>query len=322
MENDLISVIVPVYNVEKYLVKCIETILQQTYRNYELILVDDGSTDNSGKICDKYLNEKKVRVIHKENGGLSDARNAGIDIALGKYITFIDSDDFVEDTYLEYLYYLLKKYNTQVSICAYTILTENGKKINYGKNYDEKLMNKEETFERMLKEEGFSVSAWAKLYDISLFKDVRYPKGKLCEDNGTTYKLINKVEYIAYGSNSEYFYLKRNGSIMYSSFNEKKLDMIYLTDEMCDFLEKKYPNLYDVILRRRVYARFNVLRQIPQDFENENLKKDLINYIKKYKKNILFNSKFDTRDKIACVLLLINYKVYLKAWNFYEKIKY
>jgi glycosyltransferase involved in cell wall biosynthesis len=158
--SDLISIVVPVYNVESYLEKCIDSILNQSYSNFELILVNDGSTDNSGKICSDFeKKDSRIKVINKDNGGLSDARNHGIDIASGRYITFIDSDDFVEVDYIFYLYNLLKKYGTKISICAYNILLENGEKINLGKGFEETLMSKEDSFKRMLNEEGFSVSA-------------------------------------------------------------------------------------------------------------------------------------------------------------------
>ncbi len=208
--NELITIIVPVYNVEKYLCKCIDSVLIQTYKNFELVIIDDGSTDNSGNICDTYKNkDNRIRVIHKENGGLSDARNFGIENAHGKYITFIDSDDYLKNTYIEYLYKLIKEFNTDISICAYTVFTDTGKCIDYGKGYKREKLDKIETFKRMLNEEGFSVSSCAKLYKTTLFNDIRYPKGKLCEDNGTTYKLIDKVDQIAYGNESQYYYLKR-----------------------------------------------------------------------------------------------------------------
>ena len=324
MENeDLVSVIIPIYNVEKYLEKSIDSVINQTYKNIEIILVDDGSKDNSGKICDKYINiDNRIKVIHKENGGLSDARNKGIEIATGKYISFIDSDDFVKEDYIKYLYNLIKKYNTQISICAYSILMENGKKIDCGEKYEEKLLTTEECFERMLCEDGFTVSANAKMYDIELFKDVRYPKGRLCEDNGTTYKLIDKVDKIAYGNISNYYYLKRNGSIMLSKFNIRKMDMIELTDEMCDYLEEKYPSIIDAINRRRIYSRFNILRQVIQEEEYKNIEDNVIEYILDNKNNIIKNPKSPKRDKIALICLMIGKRFFRFVWNVYNKIKY
>lgn len=321
--SDLISIVVPVYNVESYLEKCIDSILNQSYSNFELILVNDGSTDNSGKICSDFeKKDSRIKVINKDNGGLSDARNYGIDIASGRYITFIDSDDFVEVDYIFYLYNLLKKYGTKISICAYNILLENGEKINLGKGFDETLMSKEDSFKRMLNEEGFSVSAWAKMYDLELFTGVRYPFGKLCEDNGTTYKLIDKVDKVAYGNIPKYNYLKRNGSIMLSDFNLRKLDMIDLTDVMCDYLESKYPALNDVILRRRVYSRFNILRQLDGKSETKQIEQEMKHFILSYKKEIFFKNAFSLRDKLATFFLLFGKKTFDFAWKMYSKVVY
>ena len=327
MENNLITVVVPVYNVENYLEECIKSIINQTYKNLEIILVDDGSTDNSGKICDEYKKEdNRIKVIHKKNGGLSDARNTGIDNSNGKYITFIDSDDIIKEDYIEYLYNLIKKYNTQVSICSYSVSMENGKKIDNGKGYNEKKLTKIETLDRMLNEEGFTVSACSKLYDIELFNNIRYPKGKLCEDNGTTYKLFDKVDYIAYGNESKYFYFKRNGSIMRSNFNERKFDMIELTDEMCDYLDLNYPELKNSIERRRFYSRFNVLRQmvVSKNLDDKLIKKEdeIIKWIKDRKKEIMKNPKSSKRDKLALICLCFGKRFFELMWKFYERIKY
>ena len=281
-----------------------------------------GSTDNSKKICEKYQKkDSRIKIINKSNGGLSDARNVGIENANGKYITFIDSDDFIEIDYLEYLYYLIKKYNTRISICSYSVFMENGKCIDYGKKYNEKMMDSEETFKRMLNEEGFSVSAWAKLYETKMFKNVKYPKGRLCEDNGTTYKIFAQTDTFAYGNESKYFYLKRQGSIMLSAFNVKKMDMIYLTDEMCDFIDRNNitPKIYTD--RRRIYSRFNILRQI-NNSDNKDIEKEMIEYILSRKRKILFSKVFPKRDKIALLCLMINKQFFRFMWKIYCKLTY
>ena len=139
-ESPKISVILPVYNVEKYLRKCLDSVINQTYKNLEIILVNDGSTDNSGKICEEYaLNDKRIKVIHKENGGISSARNAAIDIAKGQYITFIDSDDDVELDYIGYLYDILKKFNCKMSVCTHNIVKNTKIKKSFNLKTDYKL---------------------------------------------------------------------------------------------------------------------------------------------------------------------------------------
>ena len=285
MNNDLISVVIPVYNVEKYIDECLESVLNQTYYNLEIILVDDGSTDKSGKICDKYQKkDSRIKVIHKKNGGLSDARNVGIKNSTGKYITFIDSDDTIAIDFISYLYNLIIKYNVDMSICAYSVVTKDGKHLNTGIGYVESKINKIDALDRMLCENGFNVSTWAKMYLTSLFDDVEFPLKKLCEDNGTTYKLIDKCDFIAYGNESKYLYYKRDNSIMTSNFNLRKLDLLELVDNMAVDLIK-YPELKDAILKKRISSRFSILRQIVfSDYYNSNTTDDVVDFLLKNKK--------------------------------------
>lgn len=323
MKNDLISIIIPVYNVEKYLAKNIESVIRQTYRNIEVILINDGSTDNSGKICDEYAKiDKRIKVIHKSNGGLSDARNVGIDVANGQFITFCDSDDYLKESYIEYLYELIKKDKCKMSICSYCILTENEKMIDCGKGYNEGILTTEQALSRMLCDEGFSVSACAKLYAKELFDDVRYPVGKLCEDNGTTYKLIKKCKLISYGNISQYIYIKRSGSIMNSKFNMKKLDLLELTNEMANELLEEYPNIKDAIERRVIYAKLSIIRQAINDDTSVKLVKKLRQEVIRDWKKILLNKKINSRDKAAFFILLLGKNAFRLSWNVYCKIKY
>lgn len=326
MENKpLISIIVPVYNVEKHLNNCIDSIINQTYKNIEIILVDDGSKDNSSKICDNYINtDNRVKVFHKTNGGLSSTRNCGITNSTGEYITFIDSDDDIETYYVEYLYELIKKYKTKMSIAAYTIVSKN-RTNNIGNGYKEELLNTEAALSRLLCEDGFTVSACAKLYKKSLFNNIKFPEGKLCEDNGTTYKLIMKCKKIAYGNKSIYNYYKRENSIMTSNFNLKKLDLIELTDTMCKDIITKYPNLINETNKRIFNSRFSILRQMIYIDDKNNLKIKkvkikIIKFLLKNKKIILSNKKSSIKDKIAILSLSINYNFFALIWKMYKKI--
>lgn len=323
MGNDLISVIVPVYNVEKYLENCVDSIIKQTYKNIEIILVDDGSSDNSGNLCDNFMeNDSRIKVYHKKNGGLSDARNYGIKKANGSYITFIDSDDTIDNDYIEYLFSLIEKYHVDLSICTYSVITDD-KKISYIDEDIEVKLDKITALKELLCENKFSVSACAKIYKKELFYNIEFPKGKLCEDNGTTYKLIEKCDYVAYGSKSKYNYYKRSNSIMTSSFNERKFDLIDLVDNMKDELEIKYPELHDVILKKQILARFSILRQIVlSDYKNEEKINEIINFIMQNKKFILKNKNISKREKIALISLMFGKNVFKMSWLIYAKIKY
>lgn len=321
----LISIVIPVYNVEKYLNRCIDSVINQTYKNIEIILVDDGSTDHSSKICDDYIKiDNRIKVFHKTNGGLSSARNYGITNSKGEFITFIDSDDDIEIDYIDYLYKLIKKHKTKMSIAAYTIVSKKRKK-NIGNGYEEELLCTENALSRLLCENGFTVSACAKLYKKDLFNNIKFPEGKLCEDNGTAYKLIMKCKYIAYGNKSIYNYYKRDNSIMTSNFNLKKLDLIELTDVMCKDIIKKFPNLKNETNKRIFNSRFSILRQMIfiEDKNNIKIKKEkekIIKFLLKNKKKILSNKKSSIKDKIAILSLSINYNFFAFIWKIYKKI--
>ena len=195
MLQPLISVIVPCYNVEEYLPKCIESILNQTYRNLEILLVDDGSPDNCGRICDEYAaKDSRIRIIHKKNGGLSDARNAALDVMTGEYVTFIDSDDYVSDDYVEYLYKIIKESGVKLSVSSYqTFVDDSSAEICTNNPLFVKIVHTNDALTGMFYQQIFDTSAWAKMYHRSLFSDgIRYPKGWLYEDLPTTYRLMMK----------------------------------------------------------------------------------------------------------------------------------
>lgn len=320
--NELITIVIPIYNVEKYISRCIDSVINQTYQNIEIILIDDGSPDNCPLICDDYQKmDKRIKVIHKENGGLSDARNVGIKNATGKYITFIDSDDYIENDYIEYLYSLIRKYHTNISICANYLIKKNKTKSS-GTGYKEMILEQKECIKRMLLNHGFSVSAWSKLYNISLFKDIEYPKGKIFEDNGTTYKLIMKCKNIAYGEKAKYCYIIRDDSITTSNFNEKKMALIELTDEMCDAIDNKYIDLSDYTTLKKIESRFSILRLMIFDKKYGKGKEinDIISYIKSNWKFILNNKLVPLRDRIAMIILFGGTNAFKITFWIYSKI--
>ncbi|MBR3628728.1 MAG: glycosyltransferase [Elusimicrobia bacterium] len=306
-----ISVIIPVYNVEKYLKECVDSVINQTYKNLEIILVDDGSTDDSGKMCDKYaLEDKRIQVIHKENGGLSDARNKGIQKATGEYISFIDSDDTVELDIFEYLYNILKKFNCNLSICAHTIYKYNAKKIFFKLKHDEKISS-HDCIKKMLDNEGINVGAWAKLYKRELFNNIQYPKGHLFEDIPITYKLFIRAGNIASGHLAKYNYKKRKESITLNYSNYATLDLIKSTDIMGRGVVKEFPDLKRTVFRRRIYERFVTLNNMLYiDKEHREKINKIIYFLNKYTCTLLMDRDVSFKKKCAILLLRINYKLY------------
>lgn len=319
--KETISIIVPVYNVEDYLDRCVESIINQTYKNIEIFLIDDGSTDSSGKKCDKWSKlDERIKVYHKKNGGLSDTRNYGINKSTGKYLTFIDSDDYIDQEYIEYLYSLIKRDNYDISIAQQTIVTKNDKK-------ESTLEVKEITYEKMdaikhlLLEDSFTVSACAKMYKRELFDNIRFPKGKLYEDNGTMYKIFDNIEKVICSTRPIYYYVIRNSSITTQKFTQKKLDIISLTDEMEKFL-KKYSELSDIVFKRKVKVRLTILRQLAiNDLSNTVFYKDIKKYLKKNIRKILSNKYISKKEKIVILVLLLNKNLFKFICNYYTKNK-
>lgn len=255
-QKPLISVVVPVYNVEKYLNKCLDSIIGQTYRNLEIILVDDGSTDDSGAICDVYREkDARVRVVHQKNQGLSGARNSGINIANGELLGFVDSDDYIVENMYERLLDVLLKNDAQISICDCECIMEAGEEISHQEypKLETEVLNTEQAFQRL---NGFSypywkyVTAWNKLYRKHLFDELRYPVGKKNEDEFIAHILISKAERLAVISEPLYMYVQRADSIMGGSQKKKHIDAVYALKERCNFfLELNYKQLYKATLR-------------------------------------------------------------------------
>lgn len=194
IENGLVSVITPVYNAEQYIEKCIQSILDQTYPHWELILVDDGSTDQSGTICDRFAREdSRIHVIHKPNGGVSSARNTGLDNARGDYITWLDSDDYLEPTMMEKVLAAMKAHDKQVGMCNYKNITvHNAESIRYKDITTDRVYSRE-TMVGFILSVGLTPVLWANIMARSLYEGIRFPEGRLFEDVCTTYKLHERA---------------------------------------------------------------------------------------------------------------------------------
>ncbi len=315
----LISVIVPVYGVEKYIDKCLESIILQTYENLEIILVDDGSKDRSGEICEEYAKkDKRIKVFHKTNGGLSDARNYGIEHSHGTYLAFIDSDDYIDIDYIEFLYNLIKD-GYKMALCSlHVVYTSNGH-ISHKGNGEKVVLSGKGCIERMCYHEEVDTAAYAKLIHRSLFDIVRYPKGKIFEDIGTSYLLFDQCNEIICHFIPKYYYVIHENSIVTSDFNLKKMDLIEMTDQMVNYVNTKYPDLKEATLRRKGYAYFSTLNQMlsvntPEYIQKRN---EIINFLKKNGKIILKNPRTPCRDRVAYLSLKMGFPVYKFFWKLY-----
>lgn len=269
MNTHYISVIVPVYKVEPFLKKCILSLLNQTFTNLEIILIDDGSPDNCGKMCDDYVaKDSRIIVIHKKNGGLSSARNAGIDIAKGDYLMFIDSDDYVEPDFCEKAYHFVTDNNV---LCAsfgyYEHWSDRTDEFHTSKT---KVIPAKDAIKSLItKDDVIFNFAWNKIYHRSLFNNIRYPEGRYYEDQGTTYKLFDAAKTIYVDPSMLYHYNRRQETITQALGIEQTQEPKILNDifdlwiERLDFIRNKYPDLVNSVLNQIVgliVRSFNILK--------------------------------------------------------------
>ncbi|MGO4709805.1 glycosyltransferase family 2 protein [Chryseobacterium sp. 2TAF14] len=301
MKNPLITIIIPVYNVEQYLEKCLDSVITQDYPDLEIILVDDGSPDQCGEICDSYAKkDSRIKVIHKKNGGLSDARNVAIDVASGEYITFVDSDDYVSDDYVSTLYELIKKNDCKISASGYIRFGQDDELKDGNKVIKEYVFSGDNAIKEMFYQKKFDTSAWAKLYHRSLFSDgLRYPVGLLFEDLPTTYKLFQKSDKVAFSTKETYYYLRRSTSIEGSPFSQKKIDS---TVKIINQLESDFnnaPHFLKPLNSRILNFSFHILLSMP--FDNQN-RLFLINKIKSYRLTVIKDKEAKMRSRITCLL--------------------
>ncbi len=240
--EELISVIVPVYNIDKFLNRCIQTIAGQTYKNLEIILVDDGSDDESPRICDEWKEkDNRIKVIHKTNEGPADARNVGIKNAKANYLTFVDADDYIESDLIESLYKALIENNAQISLGGYMYEDYSGKnKLRANERY---IADSEEAIKRLIRNDDIYIAVWGKLYTKEIFDGIEFPSGKINEDLAITYKLFDKADRIVHLDEAKYNYVQRNGSIMHTKFKLEQTSVADFKEELLGFVEKKYPRL-------------------------------------------------------------------------------
>lgn len=293
MKNDLISIIIPVYKVEKYLEKCIESVLKQTYTNLQIILVDDGSPDNCGKICDEYAKkDSRIEVIHKANGGLSDARNVGISKAKGRYIGFVDSDDYIKEDMYEILLNLIKKYDADVSICnLYDVI--DGNECIRNKENGIREYSRIDILKEILLDKNIQSYAWNKLYKKELFDEIKYPIGKKYEDIGTTFYLFEKCNKIVVTSEPEYYYLKRADSLVNNVTESTILDYT-------EIIIQRYLYIKQNIKELRKYNNYYLAKTLitaHNDIENlENISEGMQQRYKKLYELVLEIIKSNSKD--------------------------
>lgn len=309
---DKISVIIPVYNVEKYIEKCVKSILNQTLKNYELILVDDGSTDNSGKICDKLACENNnINVYHKTNGGLSDARNYGVNKSSGKYITFIDSDDYVRCDYLELLYNAMEKKAADISVVHHQVVYENtdfSLSFNKSEKDNIEVISGKELLKHALLGEKGSLSAWAKLYKREYVLAYPFPFGELYEDMEVLYNIYLYASRVAIVDGKAYFYLHRDKSIVHSRVTERHLYGVKSCIHMLQNNNQKNNGFEKYIKCRIVMQACGHLPNLVE-YKDKDMFEKISVLVKKHIKAIIFKREAPIKLKIRAISYLLDKRV-------------
>lgn len=320
--NPKISIIVPVYNVEKYLDECVNSIINQTYKNIEIILVDDGSKDACGAMCDAYgRSDARIKVVHKQNGGLSSARNAGLDVATGDYIGFIDSDDYISLDMFEDLFKLIASDNADLSMCGIYDLYDDGATARYkaGKIYH---LDSIEAAKIVMRGRLNTTIVCNKLYKASIFKQLRFPVGKIMEDDFVILDILLQCTRVVLTTDAKYYYRHREASITTISFTEKDLDTIEAYERNYRIVEFDYPQLKSAVKGRLCWANFLVfdrVLQAPYSEFNARIQQQTYHFLKKNAGLILFSNQFRIKRKLAFLGLLINLRLYKLALGIKNK---
>lgn len=305
----MISVIVPIYNAEKYLRECIESILAQTYTDWELILVDDGSTDSSGSIADSYAStDPRIRVLHIENGGVAMARNIGILNSKGENITFIDSDDYIYKDALSRLKDIIRITDADIVIGGF----DSGKKYRRTKYRHEKIkvLNPHESVEDLLFQKRIPSSPWAKLYKRHLFS-IKFDNYKCYEDLDLIFRQLLMSKKIAYTDSPVYFYRSTKGSLI-NSWGVHRLDVLDVTERIEDYMTRNHPELVKAARDRRLSANFNIFALASQHDDRE-VADRCWSIVKQYRNESLFNPRVRLKNKGGILLSYLGKRVFALA---------
>lgn len=307
--NPKVSLIIPVYKVEQYLQRCLESVAAQTYDNFETILVDDGSPDNCGKICDEYAaTQENVFVIHQGNQGLSGARNSGLKAATGEYVVFLDSDDYVSADFISYLVGVLQAYGADMAATGLAAFYGDAYRGAIDADAKTGCFDREEALSAICYAVPFGVSACAKLYPRELLVRHLFPEGRVHEDLATTYQIIGECSRIAYGQKPVYFYYQRSDSLMHEPLKKSHLSGLTFAREQLKYMEENCPS---AVLAAKARIVIKVMEYMPRIIGGSKEEREMFHYLKAetlpYIKSSLHDSKMRKSQKLRCRAILLGY---------------
>ena len=312
-----VSIIIPAYNVEKYLDRCLKSIQEQTFRDLEVILVDDGSTDRSGEICDRFAGENQcAKVIHQKNQGQSAARNAGIEAATGDAFFFLDSDDYISRDCIQKCAELLCTKNADVAVIKMVNVSESmNKEIMVNTSNSEIILSPEQAIEASLYQWYFDGSVGGKLYKRAVIGDIRFPAGCLSEDLATFHLFMSNAKIIVWINQIGYYYRQRDNSTMHV-FNPKRMMAIKWAKDIEAFCEDQHPAILPAAVNRTFNIAIHLLLDLPED---DAVRKEyspiLWDEVKRTRMQVLLDRKSRGREKAAAILAFFGGRVLKAVWN-------
>lgn len=326
-----VNLIVPIYNVEGLLEKCVYSLVSQTHLSTRIILIDDGSTDNCPSICDLLSKEdKRIIALHRPNGGLSAARNMGLDYLFtmpsderGSYVAFVDSDDWVEPDYISSMLTTLEDTGADAVQCGHYISYSSAHEEDKNSNHSTTVMNRAQAIESLCRNGLWDVTAWNKLYRLDLFEHVRYPEGLLYEDTATTYRITQLCHKVAVNMTPKYHYVQRYSSIANgTAWKDSKLDFIQVGDQMAEWVKTHCPQLSDAAIEKQAFVRLSTLSQmVNTGYRDKRKIRELRHEILQYAPTVLRDSRASKRDKLGILALIPGYWCYRAIWSRYYAVK-
>lgn len=322
----LVNIIIPVYNVQEYVTGCVSSVLAQTYTNIRVWLVDDGSTDNSLLICEKYAErDGRIKVIHKENGGQASARNLALDRieslgnAGGEYVTFVDSDDWVDSDYIEFLLKLINETDADAVQCGHYITYSTTHEVEKSKNHDVVELGRREALESVLRNGAWDITVWNKLFHMSTFHGLRFPEGRFYEDTAIAPLLTERFKRVAVSMEPKYHYVQRysstaNGTI----WTDRKYDFVSVGDEAAAYALSIYPDLTDAATEKRVFVRLSTLSQmVNTGYLNKGRAQaeEMRQFICENAAHVLLDRRASKRDKLGILMILPGLSWYRMVWS-------
>lgn len=320
LESDMIpklSIVVPVYNVEKYLPQCLDSLIHQTLKEIEIILVNDGSTDDSGLICNMYAKkDHRIKVYSKTNGGLSDARNYGLSKVNTPVVGFVDSDDYVDVSMFQTLLDIKEKSNSEIAVCGIKMTSLDNEVYSVRTVEKEMVLNRHDAMRELLKSKRISNSVCNKIFDVAIFDGINFPLNKLYEDEYVTYRLFDMSNSVVLTNKTFYYYRLTPNSITHKKFSEREFDRIYASQEKIEYIQQRYPDLVSYAQRYLVYdcvmslSKMTIYKEEYNILTRDNIRKNLMCFL---------NGDYSKGTKVFAVIASLSPRVAIKLYKLWVR---